>query len=448
MAVIPIPYQAVASHVAERLSHQFHLFMLDSAGFTSLGGRYDVIGINPSSYVEYSSSKRTNSVELVEDILEQILPFQHQLSDSHKQEINSDLPFSGGIMMCLSYPSTSGEAFLSTPDLIIGWYPQAVVTDHVKKQSYIVTLDDQACDRTVQAVHDELSKQRNHEATNDFKADTLSTFSREMPSWYEQAITSIHEWILSGDIYQVNYSHPIRGKWQGSELTAYTQLIQSGGGPFSCYIPFSDGAVLSTSPERFFSIKDNQILSSPIKGTTPRSTSSAEDAKQAGQLESSSKDRAENLMIVDLIRNDLGKICQNGSIKVEKLFAVRSYPLVHHLVSDVRGILKQNSPIDILRALWPGGSITGAPKKRSMEIIDQLEGSQRGFYCGTAGYFSICGKADFNILIRTLVMKGDQFECRTGGGIVADSVSHHEYEETRNKIGRLIDALSDSSGSR
>ena len=239
---------------------------------------------------------------------------------------------------------------------------------------------------------------------------------------YLRSIARALDYIAAGDLYQVNLSHRIECPFDGDPIGLFIDLARRNPAPFSAYIDAGDFQVVSASPERFLSLRGDRISSSPIKGTRPRGSTRLEDERLARELASSSKDRAENVMIADLVRNDLGRVCEAGSVQVDRLCALESFATVHHLVSTVSGRLRPDADrIDLLRALFPGGSMTGAPKLRAMEVIDELEGEERGIYSGGVGYLSLDGNMDFNIVIRTLVCAAGRAHLRVGGAIVADS---------------------------
>jgi para-aminobenzoate synthetase component 1 len=249
-------------------------------------------------------------------------------------------------------------------------------------------------------------------------------------------------YIASGDIYQVNLSHRIEVPFEGDPIRLFAALARRNPAPFAAYLDASPLRIVSASPERFLSLDGRRVVSGPIKGTRPRSRDAAEDARLAAELQASAKDRAENVMIADLVRSDLGRVCATGSVVVEKLCALESFATVHHLVSTVSGELRRDRDrFDALRGLFPGGSMTGAPKVRAMQIIDELEGEERGVYAGGIGYLSLDGRVDFNIVIRTLVLAAGRAHLRVGGGIVADSDPEAEYRETLDKAQALLDVL-------
>jgi len=264
---------------------------------------------------------------------------------------------------------------------------------------------------------------------------------------YLQATQRAKEYIAAGDIYQVNLSQRMSAALTTTPLTLYRRLTEENPAPFSAYFETPEAAVVCCSPERFLQVRSGEVETRPIKGTRPRGITPDEDARLAVELLASEKDRAENVMIVDLERNDLGRVCEYGSVHVPELFALESYATVHHLVSTVRGRLRPGATaLDCLRASFPGGSITGAPKVRSMEIIEELEPTRRGVYTGAIGYLCFSGDMDVNIVIRTLVVKNGTAYFQVGGAIVADSDPEGEYQETLDKARSLARALAAEAG--
>ena len=252
----------------------------------------------------------------------------------------------------------------------------------------------------------------------------------------------MQNYIVSGDVYQVNLTMPFRCH---EDLTAISpaKLLEHFDAPFSCYFRGQSLTLFSVSPERFVKIHQQHMVTSPIKGTSPRGKTASEDLANRQWLADSKKNQAENLMIVDLLRNDLGRSAVTGSVQVEKLFDIESHANVHHMVSTIRAEIKPEiSPLEAVLNAFPGGSITGAPKKRAMEIIRELEPDSRGLYCGSFGYFSDQGVADFNILIRSVVATPSGAECWAGGGVVKDSTAAGEYDELFSKVQQLLDTIS------
>ncbi len=267
-----------------------------------------------------------------------------------------------------------------------------------------------------------------------------SNFTREE---YLKAVARIKEYILAGDIYQANLTQRFTTLLRQHPWDMYRRLRRINAAPFSAYLNFGDGVICSSSPERFLKVEERRVETRPIKGTRKRSEDPQEDERLKDELAASAKDRAELSMIVDLERNDLGRVCEYGSVKVKEHAVIESYATVHHLVSTVTGILHEGrDEADLLRAAFPGGSITGAPKIRAMEIIDELEPTARSVYTGSIGYLGLNGKSDLNIAIRTIIVRGKRAYFQVGGGIVADSSPQDEYEETLHKGRALFAALS------
>ncbi|MCF5137530.1 aminodeoxychorismate synthase component I, partial [Pseudomonas lactis] len=359
-----------------------------------------------------------------------------------------DLPFAGGLIGYLSYDfgrhleqvSHLAVDDLHLPDARFGLYAWALVSDHQVQTSQLVfhpALADSERQRLINVF-----SQAQNDAPTTFKlhGPMIPDLSAEA---YHQAIIRIQDYIQAGDCYQVNFAQRFRAPCIGDPWVAYCALREACPTPFSGFqsLP-DDGAVLSLSPERFVRISERQVETRPIKGTRPRGLTPEEDAANAAELLASPKDRAENLMIVDLLRNDLGRSCRIGSVKVPELFSLESYPNVHHLVSSVTGVLADDKDaLDLIAGSFPGGSITGAPKIRAMQIIDELEPTRRGLYCGSLVYLDVRGEMDSSIAIRSLLVKDGQVCCWGGGGIVADSEWQAEYQESLTKVRVLLQTL-------
>jgi len=261
---------------------------------------------------------------------------------------------------------------------------------------------------------------------------------------YLDAVNRVREYIYAGDIFQANLSQRFEAPFAQSPWELYRRLRTRNTAPFAAFLDLPECAVLSASPERFMRVDaSRRVETRPIKGTRPRGIGPEHDAALGRALTESPKDRAENLMIVDLIRNDLSRVCEPGTVRVRELFALEHYATVHHLVSTVVGELSPGlDALDLMKAAFPGGSITGAPKLRAMEIIAELEPSARSVYCGAIGYLSATGELDTNIAIRTAIVRDGRVYFNAGGGIVADSTAEQEYRETLDKAQGIIDALS------
>lgn len=372
---------------------------------------------------------------------------QHLLPALDQQQFPDELPFVGGVLGFFGYdvgrvlevlPSLATDD-IAIPDLAVGFYRWALVLDKQLQQLWCCDLSGAAETRWQQ-----LQARMSTKATVDSPFKLTSAWQANMTAGeHRQKIAAVHAYLQSGDCYQINLAQRFTASYQGDEYQAYLALRAANQAPFSAFIRLEQGAVLSVSPERFLEVKDRLIETKPIKGTRPRFAEPQADAASAAALQQSPKDRAENVMIVDLLRNDLGKVAAPGSVKVPQLFAIESFPAVHHLVSTVTAELaSQFQAIDALRAAFPGGSITGAPKVRAMQIIEELEPHRRSVYCGAIGYISQHGHMDSNIAIRTLVAHASQISCWAGGGIVADSEAASEYQETLDKVGRILPVLS------
>ena len=256
---------------------------------------------------------------------------------------------------------------------------------------------------------------------------------------YRRGIDRIQAYLTAGDCYQVNLSQRFQAHFQGVTWPVFKQLCTAQPSPYSAFLKTACGDIISISPEQFLGVQNRHIITRPIKGTRPIGLTESEDIRFANELKASEKDQSENLMIVDLLRNDLGRFCVPGSVEVPELFGLESYANVHHLVSTIRGQLKDGvTPWKVLNGCFPGGSITGAPKIRAMQIIRELEPHLRGPYCGSIFYISDDGRMDSNIAIRTLLAKGDRLYCYGGGGVVMDSDAEAEYQESLVKVQRLM----------
>lgn len=359
--------------------------------------------------------------------------------------------FRGGVIACLGYEA--GRHLLRRheadprpapvfPSLWAGRYDWFIEVDHSQRLSRLFFLPD--CPASTRALV--LAR----------LAATTTATEVASPQWtltepfqpqsteaeYYQALSQIQAYLHAGDCYQVNYAQAFRARCVGDPYAAYLTLRQHSHSPYSAFLRTEQGCVLSLSPELFLTVRGDVIETRPIKGTRPRSTDPVLDAQYRAELQASQKDRAENLMIVDLLRNDLGQHALPGSVQVPELFAIESFSQVHHLVSEVRAQLAPgHDPLELLIDAFPGGSITGAPKRRAMEIIEELEPVARSVYCGSIGYLNDDGDMCFNIAIRTLLALPTEIWAWAGGGIVADSDSAAEYRECFSKIGRLLEVL-------
>lgn len=301
---------------------------------------------------------------------------------------------------------------------VFGEYPEMLICDHTHGQWWEVGS---------------LSREVRENPAPTARIDPFRALSRRED--FLESVTRIQQWIRAGDIYQVNLSQCFEaGVGGGTLFGLYEHLRDASPAPMAAWMSLQGREILCSSPESFLRISGRRVETRPIKGTRPRFADPDEDIRSAYELQTSPKEAAELVMITDLLRNDLGQVCEFGSVEVNEMLQLESLAQVHHLVSTVSGSLASgHDALDCLAACFPGGSITGAPKKRAMEIIREVEGRPRGLYCGTLGWLGANGESSFNIAIRTLVREGDRLSYHVGAGIVADSDPAHEYQETLHK---------------
>jgi anthranilate synthase component 1 len=361
--------------------------------------------------------------------------------------VRAGLPFTGGwfvylgyelagqIEPCLQLPETTG----ALPVAIATRFRSAVIRDNQRQQSYIVAEQGQST--AVAGILADISS-----LTTSSAADTAAVASvrEDDPQDYLDAVGRIHAYIREGDVFQVNLSRrwTITLQEAVDAATLFNNLARHNPSPFAGMATWAGVSIISSSPERLVCVRDGRVETRPIAGTRPRGDVSASDRAYSEELLAHPKERAEHIMLIDLERNDLGRLCVPGSIEVNELMVLESYAHVHHIVSNVRGRLRDNiSPGEVIRAVFPGGTITGCPKVRCMQIIAELERVARGAYTGSMGYINRDGSMDLNILIRSMVCEGNRLELRAGAGIVADSDAEAELEETRAKARGLLRAL-------
>ncbi len=442
-----LPYFEDSTLLFSPIADKPWAIFLDSGFPYSEQGRYDIFSYNPDITLLTYGDKTTIST-LGEAVVSNKDPFQllKQHLNNDFQSID-DLPFNGGALGYFSYDLARRLEKLpviakdeeNIAEMAVGIYSWAVIVDHLKKQSWLVGKG------TVKDDWKTLIKQFSG-ITKQAKQQNFVVESRPQSNMdkqeYKQAFKKIKAYLAEGDSYQVNLAQRFSSSCSGDSWVAYQSLREMNAAPFSAYINFPEVRILSSSPERFLKVSHGEVETKPIKGTRPRHSEKNQDESQKLALLNSHKDRAENVMIVDLLRNDISKNCKDGSVVVPKLFDVESFATVHHLVSTVKGVLAEGQhALDLLRSCFPGGSITGAPKIRSMEIIEELEPNRRGVYCGSIGYIGFDGNMDTNIAIRTLVHSNNTIRFWAGGGIVNDSVMEGEYQESYDKAFALLNLL-------
>ena len=446
LVVLEVASPPASTDVFARLLDEREPFLLDGGRDFGGQGRYSFAGCNP-----FASLRSKNGVlslrQAARERTWQGDPFhavRALLRPYERERVEAPVPFCGGAVGFFSYdlchhverlPRTALDD-LRFPDLALGLYDSIVAWDNQQGRAWVCALDlpeRPSAQERAEALRDLVSGRHLAvgEPVGPCGDDLRSNFTR---AEYVAAVARAREYIAAGDIFQVNLSQRFSVRLHVHPWQLYLRSRRINPAPFAAYLGFADGVVASASPERFLRVNDRQVETRPIKGTRPRGATPDEDARLAEELLTSEKDRAELVMIVDLERNDLGRVCSYGTVRVPELLRLESYATVHHLVSTVVGRLHEGRDVmDLLRATFPGGSITGAPKVRSMEIIDELEPTQRAVYTGSVGWIGFEGDMDLNIVIRTFLIKDGWAHWQVGGGIVADSEPEAEYEETLAK---------------
>ncbi|HYF97680.1 MAG TPA: aminodeoxychorismate synthase component I [Coxiellaceae bacterium] len=445
MPFIELDYQLDTAAYFQALAHLPYAIWLDSCRAYQNRGRFDIMSAEPKTLLKtknrlthiHHNGLNHSSDESIFDLVKIELQKLPQLS------FEIELPFSLGAMGYYGYDigrqledlAESLARKHSLPDACIGIYEWSLVVDHEQQKTYLIGYDATKLTEIASLIKENPSPLNPFQLNTPFKADMTR-------AEYEQSFNTIRQHLIDGDCYQVNLCQRFSTSFSGSPLAAFLELRQKSPAPFAAYMTLDEGAILSLSPERFIQAKKTQVLTQPIKGTRARHHDPQLDQASAQALLASSKDHAENLMIVDLMRNDLSHSCKPGSIKVPKLFELQSFSNVHHLVSSIEAELASDQhPLDLLKKCFPGGSITGAPKISAMNIIEKTEKQPRSVYCGSLGYYSIDEQMDTNIAIRTLLCEGDRIYAYAGGGIVIDSDCEAEYQESLTKINNLLKAF-------
>ena len=460
MLVRQLPYHHDSSLLFERIAHQAYAMFLDSGQMLDANtgkagsqyGRYDILLAEPFMTLVTTGEKTEiwQDAKITVSLEDPFLIIKNLLKLYPASQ--SSFPFAGGAVGYFGYDlgrrleklPNIAQYDAALPDMMLGIYDWAIVVDHREKTCHLLSHGfcesttsnwDSLCARFEQSHMPEVDD-------NPFVVTSLVQSNLPQPA-YKQAFNKIKAYIAAGDCYQVNLAQRFSANVQGDAWAMYKKLRMLSPAPFMAYmnLTLSDSAhfqVLSNSPERFLQTTGKHVETRPIKGTRPRSTDAAQDLAYSNELLTSLKDKAENVMIVDLLRNDLSKSCAVGSVKVNQLFQLQSFANVHHLVSIVVGKLKADkTAVDVLRDCFPGGSITGAPKLRAMQIIEELEPHRRGVYCGAIGYIGFDSNMDTNIAIRSAVICKNVLSFYAGGGIVADSDASKEYAETLDKASSL-----------
>lgn len=460
MLKFPLTYHRDSALLFERIAQQPWAMLLDSGQMldASTGkpgsqyGRYDIIVAEPfitlvTQDETTTISQNGTSIISTEDPFLMLKNLLHQYQ-APKTGLPSHLPFTGGALGYFGYDlarriekmPSNAIAAEAIPEMVIGIYDWAVIVDHRRQRSFLVSHGFDAATHEKWHTLQGLFNAPSRASQNSFEVTSNVESNLSQPQ-YTKAFNKIKAYIEAGDCYQVNLAQRFSAKVSGDSWQAYKKLREISPAPFMAFMQLPLNAaetfqVLSNSPERFVQVIGDHVETRPIKGTRPRFANAEQDLHSANELLTSVKDKAENLMIVDLLRNDLSKSCDK--VSVTKLFQLQSFANVHHLVSIIVGNLRRhNTAVDVLRSCFPGGSITGAPKLRAMQIIDELEPHRRGLYCGAIGYISFDGDMDTNIAIRTAVCNKNSLSFYAGGGIVADSDGSKEFAETLDKASNL-----------
>lgn len=437
------------------VKHMPYSLLLDSADRNHPNSRYSFICCMPIETIEAKDGKISvinweQRLSFTGDPLELLRSRMKSWVSFASRHANLP-PFQGGAAGLFGYDlgryienlPEQAASNSKIPDMAIGIYDQVIAHDHLLKKTYIFTHAQNEKEASYKRKHllDIVNQDITIPEYQPIDPEWTSNFSRDN---YLQYVQRVIDYIYAGDIFQANLAQRFEAHLPEDfdAFVHYLNLRKINPAPFATYMNLGDIKISSASPERFITAKDKNVQTCPIKGTRPRAEKLVQDRANKADLERSEKDHAENTMIVDLLRNDLSRVCHANSINVSDLCKVESFASVHHLVSTIKGTLPNNkTSIDLLHACFPGGSITGAPKIRAMEIIEELEPTRRGAYCGSMGYIGFDDSMDTNILIRTLVYENGRVSLQAGGGIVAQSVPAAEYQETLDKAAAILNSF-------
>lgn len=422
--------------------------LLDSGMNAENLGRYSFIGLNPFTTFKYENgSCFINGKKIGEaDPFEEI----KKLLGMYKIKNDTSFPYIAGAMGYFSYDlariieklPVSALDDVKIPDCYFYFYDNAIIFDNLKGDTFITALGILKNPKnSIKELKEKILKgnQVKYKEVEGSSTKFISNFEKNK---YKKTVEKVRNYIREGDIYITNLTQRFKCKVTKKPYEIYRDLRHINPAPFAAFMNVEDFSIISSSPERFLKIENNIVQTRPIKGTRPRGKNKEEDIRNRQELADSGKDHSELLMIVDLERNDLSKVCRPNSVKVKNLFTIEEYSTVFHLVSTITGKLKQNNTsIDCLKACFPGGSITGAPKVRAMEIIEELEPTRRGIYTGSIGYLGFDGNIDLNIVIRTILIKNGMAYFGVGGGITWESDKTSEYDETLDKALALMKVL-------
>ncbi len=445
-----------AAQIFRTFESQKDAVFLDSSLENQLG-QYSIIGLQPWMKVEKTEEGLRVNGEASEECFEE---YVKKFLKEHQDKNETDLPMVSGAIGYFSYEYGRKKEGIGTkhrrkaqiPDAVLCFYDILIVEDLKNRQVWLIAngmlseaeeeieMLEKLCRASVPKESDIFAGENRNESKPGTTAQVTPNFKK---SEYLQAVDEMIRYITEGDIYIANMTQHLTVHSSRTPEEVFHRLRKQNPSPFGGYFNYGDFQIVCASPERFLRMKNGHVETRPIKGTRRRGRTPSEDAALRRELENSKKDKSELLMIVDLERNDLNRVCVPGSVKVTELFTVEKYATVFHLVSNVEGDLREGLTVmDLMEAAFPGGSITGAPKYRAMEIIDELEHDQRNLYTGSIGYLTLDGDCDFNIVIRTALYKDGVYYLGVGGGITAESELEFEYEETLQKAKAILEALS------
>ncbi len=428
-------------------------FLLESSMDISHMGRYSFLGSDPFFVLSVKRNESGSALAMLREL------FREYHLEGLEGENKPYIPFLCGAVGFLSYDlgfslerlERKNKPDAVVPDVLFAFYDRVVIVDHLKKETTVFSSgfpekgalrkmrSKDRLDEAIQKLNGKKAKMPLSESAFLKTGEISSNFTK---SQYLSAIRKVKEYIARGDIYQVNLSQRLRSRLAIDDWLLYRRLIKKFPVPFSAFLRHDEFSILSASPEKFLTYDGSLVTTRPMKGTRPRARGRGRDQKLKSQLIASPKEKAELLMIVDLERNDLGRVCDYGSIKVKHLRVIEAYSCVFQATAEIQGRLhKTKDRFDLLRACFPGGSVTGCPKIRAMEVIEELEPDARSIYTGSLGFLSFHNTMEFNILIRSFLKKGDDIFFSVGGGIVTDSKPLAEYDETLVKAKALMDAL-------
>ena len=421
-------------------------YFLESSSSGNSSNRSSIMFYSPKIILQKSKGADSNFFNELNELWKKNIIEQKDIYHE-----NFKIPFFGGWFVYLGYEMVKEierklnipESPYLLPDAFASRVSTAIIFDNVEKNLFIVTDKFKDYEKDFNDILNDINS-IDHEAINTSEKGSIEIISKGSSEEHQEQVKSCIDYIYQGEIFQANLSRLWNYKISDkiSDVEIYKQLRKTNPSPFSGLVKFNDSTIISSSPERLISINNKHLQTRPIAGTRPRGASGILDIQLSNELINSDKEKAEHLMLVDLERNDISRVCKPGTVKVDEMMSIESYAHVHHIVSNICGELKEEIyPADVIKAVFPGGTITGCPKVRCMEILGELEKEGRGPYTGSIGYLTHSGNMDFNILIRTMLLEKNKLYFRAGGGIVADSIPQNETLETEAKANGMLKAV-------